>query len=485
MICHQLKIVMMYYQGQFMIRNLTCTTQNTLLEAMHIINENAMKVCFVVDKNNTLKGVITDGDIRRAILDHNSLDSLVSSILNSHFIFGNQDDSNKTLVKKISGSIDIIPIVDNNNKLVNYFKYDHQSHFPVAVPNLGGNEFKYITDAFLSTWISSTGSYIEKFEEEFSRYSDCSYGVTVTNGTAALHVALIALGIGKGDEVIIPDLTFAATINAVLHANATPVIVDVENSSWCINPKEIEKAITPKTKAIIPVHLYGQSCDMKAIVQIAKKYNLRIIEDCAEAHGATCDGKKVGSFGDIGCFSFYGNKVITTGEGGMCVTNNSVLNEKIRVLRDHGMSKTKRYWHDMVGYNYRMTNIQAAIGLAQLERIDDIHQNRRKYENNYKKILDNDKFTFQNDIGNRKRITWLVSILIDSDIDKDAYLNKLEENGIDARPFFYPLSIMDIYKTYCNVDTPVTKMLSKRGFNLPTYESLKSSEEIKKILESM
>jgi len=468
-----------------MIRDLTCQTYNTLLEVMNIINDNAMKTCFVVDKHNILKGVVTDGDIRRAILNHNSLDCPVLKILNNEFIYGKYNDSNEDLINKISKGVKIIPIVNEHGQLVNYFKYDHQSHFPVAVPNFNGNEFKYLTDAFLSTWISSTGSYIDKFEEEFSKYSDCKYGIAVSNGTTALHVALIALGIGKGDEVIVPDLTFAATINAVLHANATPVVVDVEHNSWGINPQEIERVITSKTKAIIPVHLYGQPCNMKLIIKIAKKYNLRVVEDCAEAHGAMFNGKKVGSFGDIGCFSFYGNKVITTGEGGMCVTNDQILDQKIRVLRDHGMSKTNRYWHDVVGYNYRMTNLQAAIGLAQLERIEEIHKNRREYENNYKICLNNDKFTFQYDISGRSRITWLVSVLLDNSICKDDYLKKLKENGIDARSFFYPLSKMDIYKPYCKSDTPIANMLSKRGFNLPTYESLKSVKDISRILDKV
>jgi perosamine synthetase len=466
-----------------MIDDFTCSGNNTLLKAMYIINENTKGVCFVVDVTNTLIGVITDGDIRRALLNNASLDDKIKNILSKQFSYGRVNEGYDKLISKITDRVSIIPLVNNNFEVVDFFEYKQNSNFPVAIPNLNGNEFKYLTDAFLSTWISSSGEYINRFEEGFSKYCDTKYGVAVSNGTVAIHLALVTLGIGDGDEVIIPDLTFAATINTVLHANATPVIVDVEESSWCIDPKEIEKAITPKTKAIIPVHIYGQSCDMGAIMRIAKKYNLKVIEDCAEAHGAMYNGKKVGGFGDIGCFSFFGNKVITTGEGGMCVTNNSELDEKMRVLRDHGMSKTKRYWHDVVGYNYRLTNLQAAIGLAQLERIEEIHANRREYENNYKEILDTKNFTFQNDFKNRKRITWLVSVLVDKNIDKDEYMNKLKENGIDARPFFYPLSDMDIYKPYCNVNTPVTKMLSKRGFNLPTYESLKSLDDIKRMFK--
>jgi len=464
-----------------MIKNLTCLKTKTLLETINIINENTKGACFVVDEKEKLVGVITDGDIRRSILNNVNLESKVSEILSSDFVFGKKSDSYDDLLSKLSEKVKIIPIIDKNGKVVDYLELPQSVHFPVASPVLSGNEFKYLIDAFCSSWISSSGIYIDKFEEDFSSYSDCSHGVAVCNGTAAIHLALTALEIGKGDEVIIPDLTFAATINAVLHANATPVIVDVEEDSWCISPTEIEKAITSKTKAIIPVHLYGQPCDMSAIMAIAKKYNLMIIEDCAEAHGAMFNNKKVGSFGDIGCFSFFGNKVITTGEGGMCTTNNPLLCKKLKLLRDHGMSKEKRYWHDNVGFNYRMTNLQAAIGVAQLERIENIHKNRREYELQYREILGEKNFTFQNDLNDRQRITWLVSFLLDENTERDEYINNLQKNGMDARPFFYPLSSMKIYKQYSNNIYPISNKLSSSGLNVPTYESLKSIDEIGRI----
>jgi perosamine synthetase len=465
-----------------MIKKMTCKANDSLIEVMKIINENAMGIAFVIDESNKLCGTVTDGDIRRALLKDIGLQEKVKNIILKEFAFGYITDSYESLQKKIDHRIKIIPLVNEQMEVVNFFEYKQDVYFPVAIPNLNGNEFKYLTDAFMSTWISSSGEYIGRFENDFSKYSDCKYGVAVSNGTVAIHLALVALGIGAGDEVIVPDLTFAATINTVLHANATPVIVDVEENSWCIDPKEIEKAITPKTKAIIPVHIYGQACNMDAIMDIAKKYNLKVIEDCAEAHGAMYGEQKVGSFGDIGCFSFFGNKVITTGEGGMCVTNDLQLDEKMRVLRDHGMSKTKRYWHDVIGYNYRMTNLQAAIGLAQLERIEEIHKNRKMYEESYKDILDKNIFTFQKDLKNRTRITWLVSVLLDENIDRETYIKQLKEKGIDGRPFFYPLSDMEIYKPYCKIETPITHKLSKIGLNLPTYESLKSMEEIRNIL---
>lgn len=465
-----------------MIKKMLCKANDSLIEVMKIINENAMGIAFVVDEENKLCGTVTDGDIRRALLKDIGLQEKVKNIILKEFAFGYITDSYESLQKRIDHRVKIIPLVNEQMEVLDFFEYKQDVYFPVAIPNLNGNEFKYLTDAFMSTWISSSGEYIGRFENEFSSYSDCEYGVACSNGTVAIHLALVALGIGEGDEVIVPDLTFAATINTVLHANATPVIVDVEENSWCIDPKEIEKAITSKTKAIIPVHIYGQACDMDAIMNIAKKHKLKVIEDCAEAHGAMFGGKKVGSFGDIGCFSFYGNKVITTGEGGMCVTNSPELDEKMRVLRDHGMSKTKRYWHDVIGYNYRMTNLQAAIGLAQLERIEEIHKNRKMYEENYKEILDPKSFTFQQDIENRTRITWLVSVLLDESVNREEYIKELKTKGIDGRPFFYPLSDMEIYKQYCKNETLITHKLSKIGLNLPTYESLKSMGEIRNIL---
>lgn len=468
-----------------MIDNLIGGSDKTLLETMHIINESGKGVCFIVDDSNMLIGIVTDGDIRRSILSGISLDSSISEIVSSNFVCGRESDSHEYLFSKLSEKVNIIPIVDDNNKVVDYLEYAQSIHFPVATPVLSGNEFKYLTDAFCSTWISSSGSYIDKFEDEFSKYSDCAYGSAVSNGTVALHLALVALEIGIDDEVIIPDLTFAATINAVLHAHATPVIVDVEEDSWCISPQEVENAITSKTKAIIPVHLYGQPCDMDAIIKIAKKYKLKVIEDCAQAHGAMFKNQKVGSFGDIGCFSFYGNKVLTTGEGGMCTTNNPILNKKMRILRDHGMSREKKYWHDMVGFNYRMTNLQAAIGVAQLERIESIHKNRREYENCYRAALSKKNFTFQNNLNNRQRITWLVSFLMDEDVNREEYIANLKEKGIDARPFFYLLSDMEIYKEYCSSGTPVAKKISSLGLNLPTYESLKSIVEINSIFSNV
>lgn len=454
--------------------------KDSLMTIMYKMNKNTNGILFVVDENGVFLGVITDGDVKRALMTGHTLNEAAGPFVNTSSVTVMVDDPEELVESRFVGKISIIPMLDKNRRPVGYYKKEAST--PIADPQLNGNELNYLLDAFVSTWISSSGYYINRFEQNFSEFCGTQYGVAVSNGTVALHLALVALGITAGDEVIVPDLTFAATINAVLHAGATPVIVDIEEDSWCIDPDEIEKAVTPRTKAIIPVHIYGQPCDMDKICTIAKKHNLYIIEDCAEAHGAVYKGKKVGSFGDIGCFSFFGNKVITTGEGGMCITNSGELSNKMRKLRDHGMSKEHRYYHDLVGYNYRMTNLQAAIGVGQLEKIDAILNWREELEEKYQTILAGIPFIqFQRkDLPDRKKVAWLVSILIEAD-KRDVFMAEMKQNGIDTRPFFIPLSAMDIYKPYAR-ECKVSKQISQMGINLPTNYRV-NQEIIRKIAE--
>src|SRR5271166_6478706 len=258
---------------------------------------------------------------------------------------------------------------------------------PVSQPALSQLEIDYVTDAMKSGWVSSLGAYIDAFEKKFAHYCGTQYAVSVCNGTVGLHLALKTLGVGEGDEVIVPDLTFVDTANAVVTARGIPVIVDVCRDTYCIDPAAIIKAITPSTRAIIPVHLYGHPANMAAIIDIAREHNLYVIEDAAEAHGASINGVRVGGFGNCGVFSFYGNKIITSGEGGMITTNDLSFYTKARLLRDHAMSKEVRYWHTEIGYNYRITNLQAALGLAQLEQIDDFLKYRNTLLLQYKEQL--------------------------------------------------------------------------------------------------
>lgn len=354
---------------------------------------------------------------------------------------------------------------------------------PVSEPYIEEKEINYILDAVRSGWVSSIGPYIEKFEQKFAEFVGTKYAITVSNGTVALHLALVTLGIKNGDEVLVPDLTFVATANAVVYCGAKPVFVDVTPDTWCIAPEDIRKKITKNTRAIIPVHLYGHPANMIEILKITKEYNLSVIEDCAEAHGALYKGKVVGSLGDFGTFSFYGNKIITTGEGGMLTTNNKNQYERAKFLKDHAMSKEKRYFHPEVGYNYRLTNIQAALGLAQLERIDEIISKKRQIFEWYKKHLNNiEGIRLNPESAWAKNVYWMVCLVIDKDfgISRDELMAKLKEKGIDTRPFFYPMTEMPMYGG--KAANPVSKYLSERGINLPSSVKL-TEEDVKWICE--
>jgi len=360
--------------------------------------------------------------------------------------------------------------------------------YPVAEPELGEEELKNVIEAVRSGWISGMGRFVKEFEEAFARYIGVKYGIATSSGTTALHLALVALGVGPGDEVIVPDLTFAATINAVIYTGAKPVIVDIHPDYWCIDPDKLEKAITPRTKAIIPVHLYGHPCDMDPIMEIASKYNLYVIEDAAEAHGAEYKGRKVGSFGHASCFSFYGNKIITTGEGGMVLTNDGELAERIRILRDHGMHPKRKYWHEVIGFSYHMSNLQAAVGLAQLSKIERFIEKKRRIAKIYAEELSSiNGITLHPEMPWGKCIYWLYSILIDPEkirILRDDLAEKLEERGIETRRFFYPLHEMPIYQKYAIDAYPVSSRISKQGLNLPSSVKL-LEDEVKYIAQKL
>ncbi len=350
---------------------------------------------------------------------------------------------------------------------------------PVSEPDISEKEIEYVDDAVRSGWVSSHGKYIDEFEDKFSEFIGTDYGLTVTNGTAAIHLAVSAIGIKEGDEVIVPDLTFISPVNAVLYNNARPVICDVEKDSWCIDTSKIEELITEHTKAIIAVHLYGNSSNMDELLKIKKKYNLYLIEDTAESLGTEYKNRKLGSFGDIGCFSFYGNKTMTTGEGGFCTTDNKELYERMLLLRDHGMTSKKRYWHEFIGYNYRMTNMQAALGMAQLERLNYFIKRKREIADEYNKLLNG--YVTTHPAGKDYNSTyWLYSILMEDEKQRDGLMEYLYKNGIDTRRFFYPVHAMPPYSKFGNGNYPVSVKLAETGINLPSSVRL-TNEEIKYI----
>lgn len=355
---------------------------------------------------------------------------------------------------------------------------------PVYQPSLDGNEKKYVNECLDSTWISSKGKFVTEFENSFASYVGVKHATTVSNGTVAIHLALLALGIGEGDEVIVPTLTYISSVNTIVYTGAKPVFVDSLQETWQIDPSDVIRKITPKTKAIMAVHLYGHPCDMDALVAICKEHNLFLVEDCAEAIGTLYKGKHVGTFGDISTFSFFGNKTITTGEGGMVITNDETLHDRSVHFKGQGLAKHRQYWHDVIGYNYRMTNICAAIGLAQLEQVESVLIEKKRVADTYRKCLETTSVTFHNPIGDDiYHSYWMCSILVKDAKQRDVVRDHLDKEGIETRPLFYPVHTMPMYSTQYQRH-PVAENLGWRGMNLPSYPGLKA-EEIEFICEKI
>ncbi len=348
--------------------------------------------------------------------------------------------------------------------------------FPVSQPSIGEKELAYVTDAVKSGWVSSIGKYVEQFETMFAAFCGTRYALAVSNGTVGLHLALVSAGIKSGDEVIIPDLTFIATANAVTYTGAAVVPVDIDSRTLCMDPGSVERAITVRTRAIIPVHLYGHAAQMDSLIAISRNRGILVLEDAAEAHGAEFKGQRVGSLGGCGVFSFYGNKVITSGEGGMLTTNDRDLYLKAKLLRDHAMSEQKRYWHTEVGFNYRITNLQAALAVAQMERIDEFLAKRRQVMDWYRNRLGHHpslRLNYQ--APGTKNVYWMVCLEVAgiTENDRAIFMARLRESGVDSRPYFYPVSDMPMYE---RAETPVAHEVSVRGINLPSYTDLSETD---------
>lgn len=364
---------------------------------------------------------------------------------------------------------------------------------PVCEPTLLGNELKYVTDAVQTGWISSAGKYVTEFEQKFAEYCGCKYGVAVCNGTVALHLALVALGIGKGDEVIIPDFTMIATAFAVCYTGATPVFVDANPETWNLDVTKIEEKITSRTKAIIPVHLFGLMCDMDAINSIAKKHNLNVLEDAAEAHSAEYKGRRAGSCSDIAAFSFFANKNVTTGEGGMVVTNDDGLYNSLRYHKNmcFPLDGPRNYLHNDIGFNYRMSNVVAAIGLAQVEKADEYRSMRIRNNALYRELLSNiPGILFQPLMDDYLNVSWMNTILVAPKKyghTKDELREHLKQNGIDTRLLFEGMHrqpSLEQYGCNCAGHYPVTEHLTATGLYLPSASSL-TAEKIEYICQTI
>ncbi len=361
--------------------------------------------------------------------------------------------------------------------VADFLEHEHSARpdafIPIYEPTLGATEEAYLLDTIRSGWISSNGKYIHEFEERFAAYCGVAHGISTSNGTTALHLILHALGIGPGDEVIVPALTFIASANAVHYTGATPIFADVDPATWTIDPAAVERLITPRTKAIMPVHLYGHPAEMIALQQLATAHDLLLIEDAAEAHGARIGTRHTGALGTAAAFSFFANKIITTGEGGMVTTADPALAARCRMLRDHAMPPERRYWHDEVGFNYRMTNLQAAVGVAQMARIDGLIERKRAIAHRYAQGLAQiPGLTLPTERPNYTNVYWMYSILIDEPfpLGRDELIPTLRAQNVDSRPFFHPLDTLPPYRTAS--PAPTALRLSRQGLNLPSAPTL-------------
>jgi perosamine synthetase len=352
---------------------------------------------------------------------------------------------------------------------------------PVAKPDLAGFEKDYVNQAMAEGWISSNGRFIEQFEHDFAVFCGVKHAISCCNGTVSLHLILAALGIGPGDEVLVPSFTYIASANAVAYTGAIPILVESDLSTWNLDTDRLEEALSSRTKALIAVHLYGRPCPMDILEAFAAHHNLLLIEDAAEAHGASVGGRRVGSFGHAASFSFYGNKIITTGEGGMVTTNDDDLARKLRKLRGQGMDPERRYWFDVMGFNYRMTNLTAAIGCAQLQRIDAIIGHRIRIEHAYRHHLEPyaERFGWQLPHRDKKvvHVNWLFSLRVPSP-QRDGIMEYLLQHGIDSRPFFHALHTLPVYQDaryHSGRNLHAAQILGNTGLNLPTFSQLDSA----------
>lgn len=352
--------------------------------------------------------------------------------------------------------------------------------YPVSSPDIGPLEERYVMQAVRSGWVSSIGEFVDRFEAGFARFCGTQHAVAMSNGTDAIFIALKALGVGPGDEVVVPALTFVAVPAVVLHLGASPVLCDVDPQHMGIDAQALERALSDKTRAIVVVHLYGHPADMDAILAVAGRRGIPVIEDCAEAHGARCRGRLVGSMGRMGCFSFYGNKILTTGEGGMVVTDDEALAARVRFLKDHAMDRVRRYYHPEAGFNCRMTNLQAALGCAQLERAEELFGKRRQILDGYHEALDGTPGLRLNPrLPWAEPVNWIVCGLLSPELapGRDRLLAFLKTRGVDTRPFFVPAMDNPPYAG-CRVEgaagpgAPSSRSLAAAGFNLPTLPSL-------------
>jgi perosamine synthetase len=461
---------------KFDLSDFVANAEDSIIDCLKLINLNEHGIVFVCQSEKFL-GSVTDGDIRRALIEGLSTDICIGEIVNKNAKRVTIGASPIEIHKLLGTGIKLLPVLDLDGRIIEVISNFSTNSIPLSEPTLTGNELEYVTDAVKSGWISSAGNYVTKFETLFETFTGAHHALTVSNGTQALVLALHALSISSGDEVIVPALTFGATANAVIQVGAKPIFADVHYQDFSINVSEAAKLVTSRTKAIIPVHLYGRSANLTSVWELAKKFDLRVIEDCAEAIGTKHLGKHVGTESDAGTFSFYGNKTISTGEGGMLTFRDSDVFQKARLIRSHGFSPERRYWHLVWGTNMRLTNLQSAIGVAQMEQLPELLLRRQELSDEYTRILASSKISNlieKNASEFSKDSPWLFIL----HLNQDNLVGPLEANlklmGIESRRVFLPLPGQPAFNSYAveGATYPNSLAVYNRALCLPLFAHL-------------
>lgn len=453
---------------------------SALEEALSRLEQGVVSVLFVTSGTNLL-GALTDGDARRGVLRGLTREDSVDLAMNKNVVYTTTEESQEARALKFAKGVTAVPLTNNQGQIVEILQQPWSALYPISKPNISQADLESVNATLRSAWISSIAPTVSQFEDDFSVFTGIRNCLAVSNGTLALVLALQTLGIGPGDEVIVPNVTFGATANAVIQVGATPKLIDISREDWGLDPNRI--VIGKQTRAIIAVHLYGYEAHISEIAEIARRHSIVLIEDCAEALGTRRhDGQHVGTFGDAATFSFFANKVITTGEGGMACFRNDSDAANARIIRGHGLSPTRKYWHQQHGNNYRLTGMQAALGITQLARLDSMLHLRQRVAENYTQALGAAKITglelpvYKNDTWTRS--VWLYTLLLPVSIDRDYVISAMAERGIECRPVFAPLHQQPPFESYAlgPLFYPSSDTIFSRGLSLPTFPNLTSNE---------
>lgn len=448
------------------------------------IDANLMGVAFVIDAEDRLVGSVTDGDLRRVLLEGRlDLSMPVAKVMNTKPSVLSVGSGAEATFAALSAGVregkSVFPRVDDQGRIHSFAFRENWGLVPIAEPMLAGNEKTYVMECLDSNWISSTGPFVERFERQFARFTGLPNPVACSNGTVAITLALQALGMPTGAEVIVPDCTFAATANAVIAAGGRAVLADVDESTWGLSPETVEPLVGPETWGVIPVHLYGNPCDVAGLRSLCDERGLVMVEDCAEAIGTHADGGHVGVLSDAASFSFFGNKTITTGEGGMVFFRDPERARRARIIRAHGVSAERRYWHEIVGFNYRMTNLQAAVGLAQTERAEELVLSKLTHALEYAEGLDGLPGLSMMPSSSFGRCSyWLVPVLVDGSRERrDLVMETLAARGIQTRETFPPLNRMPAFAGLRGAGAfPVSERIADHGLCLPNNPGMSADD---------